>query len=614
MTPLTPSSFQLTRGRFKVIHNLFSLPDKIKLLAVTVLQIILGVLDLVGVAAIGMISALAINGVQSRLPGDRVTWILEKTGMSNFSFHDQIVILGIAATVFFIGRTVLSILITKKVLNFLALRGAGISSDLISRLYSQELPKVLQLNVQETSYRVTYGVNGLMLGTVGTVISIIADSALLIVMLVGLMFVNTSVALATLVFFSLISFILYSLLNTQAKNLGTKEYDLSIATFGRIHQLSSSFRELSVRNQRQALIEDISTIRHKASATAARLSFLPSVSKYVMEAFLILGIMAISASQFFSQSNSRAVSTLAIFMAAGSRIAPAVLRLQQGGLALKHSHAASSTVLKLIEDTTQVVRLEPVDAGNNFSYPGFDPTIYINDLTYKFPNSEGPLLQDLALEIPAGQKIAIVGPSGSGKTTLVDLILGVRFLQIGQVKISGLTPQDAIKKWPGAISYVPQDVEIYAGTFRENVILGFKSEEFSDEEILNALEFAQLKNFALTLPDGLDSEIGERGVKLSGGQKQRVGIARAVLTNPKMIIFDEATSSLDGETESQVTKALKQLGSSVTVIVIAHRLSSIMEMDQVVYLADSKIGAVGTFEQVRNAVPDFDTQAKLMGL
>jgi ABC-type bacteriocin/lantibiotic exporter with double-glycine peptidase domain len=614
MTKSMPSSFHLTRKRFVVIQSLFSLPDKIKLLAVTVLQIILGVLDLVGVAAVGVISALAINGVQSRLPGDRVTWILEKTGISNFSFHDQIVILGIAATVFFIGRTVLSILITKKVLDFLALRGANISSDLISRLYSQELPKVLQLNVQETSYRVTYGVNGLMLGTVGTVISIIADSALLIVMLVGLMFVNTAIALATLAFFSLISFTLYSLLNTQAKNLGTKEYDLSIATFGRIHQLSSSFRELSVRNQRQALIEDVSTIRHEASATAARLSFLPSVSKYVMEAFLILGIMAISASQFFSQSNSRAVSTLAIFMAAGSRIAPAMLRLQQGGLVLKHSQAASASVLKLIEDTTQVVRLEPANTGKNFSYPGFEPTIYISDLTYKFPDSDGPLLQGIALEIPTGQKMAIVGPSGSGKTTLVDLILGVRFLQTGQVKISGLTPQDAIKKWPGAISYVPQDVEIYAATFRENIILGFKEGEFSDEEVLNALEIAQLKNFTLALPDGLDSEIGERGIKLSGGQKQRVGIARAVLTNPRMIIFDEATSSLDGETESQVTKALKQLGSSVTVIVIAHRLSSIMEMDQVVYLADSKIGATGTFEQVRSAVPDFDTQAKLMGL
>lgn len=614
MRQSTPSSFKLTRERFLVIQNLFSLPDKIKLLAVTALQIFLGVLDLVGVAAVGVISALAINGVQSRLPGDRVTWILEKTGISNFSFHDQIVILGIAATVFFIGRTALSILITKKVLDFLALRGASISSDLISRLYSQELPKVLHLNVQETGYRVTSGVNALMLGTVGTIISFIADSALLIVMLIGLMFVNTPVAIATLAFFSLISFILYSLLNTQAKNLGTKEYDLAIATFSRIHQLSLSFRELSVRNQRQALIEDLSAIRYKASATAARLSFLPSISKYVMEAFLILGIMAISASQFFSQNNSRAVSTLAIFMAAGSRIAPAVLRLQQGGLALKHSEAASSAVLRLIEDTSKVVKLEPAKTGSNFLYPGFDPTIFISELTYKFPDTERPLLQEITLEIPRGQKMAIVGPSGSGKSTLVDLILGIRFLQSGQITISGLAPQDAIKKWPGAISYVPQDVEIYTGTLRENIILGFKPEEFSDFEILNALEIAQLKNFALALPDGLDSEIGERGVKLSGGQKQRVGIARAVLTNPRMIFFDEATSSLDGETESQVTEALKQLGSSVTVIVIAHRLSSIMEMDQVVYLADSKIGATGTFEQVRSAVPDFDTQAKLMGL
>jgi ABC-type multidrug transport system fused ATPase/permease subunit len=333
-----------------------------------------------------------------------------------------------------------------------------------------------------------------------------------------------------------------------------------------------------------------------------------------MEASLIVGIMAVSASQFFAQDNSRAISTLAVFMAAGSRIAPAVLRLQQGGLTIKNSYANASSVLKLLEDTKKVTQLESAHESFSDSHSGFTATVEIRNLSYKFADSTEPLLQEINLDIPAGKKVALVGPSGSGKTTFIDLLLGVRFLHDGQIKISGVTPAEAVKTWPGAISYVPQEVEIYAGTVRQNVLLGFKVDIFNDEEVLKALETAQLDNFVLALPDGLDSEIGERGIQLSGGQKQRIGIARAVLTRPRMIIFDEATSSLDGETESQVTKALLTLGSSVTVIVIAHRLASIMEMDQVIYLADSRVAATGTFEEVRRSVPDFDNQAVLMGL
>ena len=194
------------------------------------------------------------------------------------------------------------------------------------------------------------------------------------------------------------------------------------------------------------------------------------------------------------------------------------------------------------------------------------------------------------------------------------MILGVLSPDQGLIKISGFSPLDSIKKWPGAISYVPQDVIISNGTIRGNVALGYPVDVATDERVYKALEIADLVGFVKSLPNGLDTEVGERGTKISGGQRQRLGIARAMFTNPSLLVLDEATSSLDGETELKVSDAIKNLGKKTTVILIAHRLSTVKDVDIVVYMADGKIEAIGKFEEVRSKVSNFDRQAQLMGL
>jgi len=193
-------------------------------------------------------------------------------------------------------------------------------------------------------------------------------------------------------------------------------------------------------------------------------------------------------------------------------------------------------------------------------------------------------------------------------------LLGVLTPISGNVKISNVAPLVAVVKWPGAVSYVPQDVTISNGTIKENVSLGFSSEFVSDEMVWDALDIAQLSDFVKQLPDKLDTKVGERGTKISGGQRQRLGIARAMFTKPKLLVLDEATSSLDGQTESDISDAINILKGDVTVVMIAHRLSTVRHADMVVYLEQGKILAQGTFEEVRAQVPDFDKQAQLMGL
>ena len=207
-----------------------------------------------------------------------------------------------------------------------------------------------------------------------------------------------------------------------------------------------------------------------------------------------------------------------------------------------------------------------------------------------------------------------MGPSGAGKTTIIDIFLGVLRPDVGSVRISGLPPQLTVAKWPGAVSYVPQDVVIAAGTIRENVALGYPLSEATDELVMSALKVAQLDMFIASLPDGIDTQVGERGTKISGGQRQRLGIARALFTRPHLLVLDEATSSLDGETEAGISEAIHALRGATTVVMIAHRLSTVRNSDIVIYMDEGSVSAVGTFNEVRDAVPDFDRQAKLMGL
>ena len=210
--------------------------------------------------------------------------------------------------------------------------------------------------------------------------------------------------------------------------------------------------------------------------------------------------------------------------------------------------------------------------------------------------------------------MAFVGSSGAGKSTLVDLLLGVLIPDSGQIIISGERPSIAIETSPGAIAYVPQDVATAIGTVRENIALGFPNEFATDERIYKALKIAHLETFVDSLENKADTQVGERGAKLSGGQRQRLGIARAMFTNPKLLVLDEATSSLDAETEASVSAAIQSLRGGTTILMIAHRLATVRTADLVIYLADGHILAQGNFAEVRASVPDFDKQARLLGL
>jgi ABC-type multidrug transport system fused ATPase/permease subunit len=594
--------------------KVLSRADQKKVIWVTILQICLSVLDLLGVIAIGLLGALSVTGLQSEIPGNRVNSALRALHISDSSFQLQLLILAAGAAFLLVGRTVLSIFFTRRILFFLSRRGAGVSANLISRLLSQPLLIVQARTTQETLYAVTRGVELIVLQVLATSVVLVSDLSLLIVLAIGLYIVDPTTALSMFLFFALIGYTLYRIMNVRAGVLGKKISAYTIVSSEKIVEVFSSYRESVVRSRRDFYAREIGKIRFALADTSAETSFMPFVSKYVIETTVVLGALLIAGVQFMLRDVEHAVATLAIFLAAGTRIAPAILRIQQGLIQIRGSLGGAGPTLNLIDLLGNYPLIENADDTVDTVHEGFEALIEVAKVSLTYPTETTPAVSGITLTISPGSSVAIVGPSGAGKTTIIDVLLGVLNPDEGSVLISGLPPLLAVSKWPGAVSYVPQDIVISTGTIRENVALGYPLEEATDELVMNALKVAKLEEYVAGLPQGVDTQVGERGVKMSGGQRQRLGIARAMFTHPHLLVLDEATSSLDGDTEASISEAIQALRGSTTIVMIAHRLSTVRNADVVVYLSGGKIIATGTFDEVRTSVPEFDRQAKLMGL
>ncbi len=594
--------------------RVLSARDRFKVSVVICLQIFFGLLDLAGVAIIGVLGALAVTGIQSSKPGDRVNSVLSFLHIENQSLQYQVAVLGTMAAALLISRTIFSIIFTRRILHFLSHRCAVIAKELTLKILSQDLLSIRKRTIQENVYTITVGVNSVVIGIIGVTVNLFSDISLLIVLSAGLLVIDPVTAIFAFIVFASIAVLLYRVLNSRAQKYGQIEAAMSVKNNEKIVEVLESYRELFVRNRRTYYAKEIGDIRSDLAYATAELSFLPFITKYIIETAMVVIALLICAIQFKLQDAVHAVATLSIFLAAGTRIVPAILRVQQAALAVKGSIGSAGPTLESLENLNSKSKLSEIAAEPEFEHPGFEGSVKIDQLSFSYVEGEEPTLYIPELNIPAGTMVAVVGPSGAGKTTLVDLILGIFPPTGGSIAVSGLPPQLAVEKWPGSIGYVPQDVVIANGSIRSNIELGFIANESNTSHIERAVRDAHLWDLVSGFPSLIEESVGEKGSRLSGGERQRLGIARALFTNPEILILDEATSALDAATEELVSRTIMGMKSEKTVILIAHRLSTVKVADLVLYLENGRIKASGSFDEVRAQVPDFDANAKLLGI
>jgi len=599
------------RKHWRLLASLFTRIEKMRLFLLFIAQLLMSFLDLAGIAIFGLLGALAVNGVSYKEPGSRLLAVLQVLNLENYEFRLQAAILGILATVLLVARTFLSIFFTKKTLIFLGKKSAKVTASLFETVMQSDYQKVKSLTLNEWIVGLTKGVNSLMVRVIGGLITIVADAFLTVLILSGLFIYNFQVAMMTILMFSVTGLSLYVLIRNKARQTGYLEQRTEIELNQKISESLLAFREIYLNNDQSYYSEKISELRLQQVASQTVSSFFPLLSKYVFEAILIVGTLLVGAVQFLMFDAVHAVASLSIFMVASTRIAPAVMRVQQSAVILKSSFGSSTITLKLLREFGNPKR--QIDKANE-DESAFSPSVKLVNVNFQYPNSSEAIFKDFNVSLEKGSVSALVGPTGSGKSTLVDLILGVINTGGGEVLISGKPAREAIGYWPGKIAYVPQKVAIFNTTIRENIALGSSFDRYSDEEVWNAVGKAELTKFVNSLPGKLDYVVADYGLNLSGGQLQRIGIARALLTNPQLLILDEATSSLDGQTEANISSTIQNLGPVVTVLIIAHRLSTIKDLERVIYLDSGRIIADGNFQLVREKVPAFDLQCRNLGI
>ena len=572
-------------------------------------------MDLAGVVLIGAFTIMLTSFV-GQASGEGVTSIL---GMPVPTLFDDprtgILVVGSLALAFLVGKSAIGAYLSRRTLRFLANRQTEVSQSLLKATVAMPLVRIEERPSQETTFALTGGVSTAIVGLLGAVSLGLSEMALLAVLGVGLLAMSPGITVAAGAFFLLLALFMHFVLGSWAGRNGRLMASTGHALMQGVQETLGVYRELKVSAQMDPFVERLATrFSGSAQATATGV-FISQIPKYVYETALLLGALALAAWEFSASEPEAAVATVAVFFTAGTRIMPSMLRLQNDLVAVRTSAGFGEPTYDLQRRVTHEQRAAGTTSGS-VSLPSgpFSPRVELEHVTVTYPGARSPALLDISLRIAPGAFAAITGSTGAGKSSLADVILGVLPADTGSVRVGGMPPDLAASTFPGSLAYLPQSVMLVSGTILQNVALGYAPDAIDVDRVWQVLELVRLDGLLRDERSGLETEVGERGVRFSGGQRQRLGLARALYSEPALLVLDEATSALDAQTEATITTALDKLRGNTTVIFIAHRLSTVRTADVVFYLEDASLVAQGTFDDVRGSVPRFDQSARLLGL
>jgi len=595
----------------RILNNpgweLLTKSEKRIFLRLSVVGSVLNIFDVIGVLLFGLIGTLAVNYISGLILPGSVENVLRILKLNDFDSIKQIYILGVAAVFFFLFKTLMQLIVSNRVYNFLSQAQARVSKVLTEQIISAPFNWTRKQSLNNLSYSIIEGVNSLVTGVIGNYFVIVSESVLLVLILSLLIMVNPVTAIVTSIFLILSSLLFMHSLKRYSQNLGKDFSDTAISSRNYLEVMLKAYREVYVLEKRAHYLNLFNVARVRNSKASSRIVWLQQLPKAWADILLILGGLLIAFYQVSTNDAMKSVSYLLLFLTASSRLLPSLIKLQGATTSTRNYLSSANLSLQVWSEIKDYKKLDfsielEILKPTPFSVP---VEIQVSNLVFSYPDSISEIVSVEDLRIESGSVSAIVGRSGAGKSTFVELLLNIYEPQHGEILFNG----KSIPEWrianPGKIGFVPQDTFLLQDTFINNVCLGTNDSDIDLNKVNELVDILGLRELVDKLPSGLYSQISGIGNSISGGEKQRISIARALYNSPSLVIIDEATSNQDSETEHSIMDFIQQLRGRATVLVIAHRLSSVQKADRVLLFEKGKIIDSGTFSELARSSTEF---------
>jgi ATP-binding cassette subfamily C protein len=584
--------------------------ERVIFYAFLVLRALVALLDLGGILAIGFLATSIALFITEGSDPDR---IIEVGGLRIPAMNvDSLPLIAAIILLLFLAKAIFSIFLTQKLAHFLANIEARAARVIAQNAFGKGLEGSRQHSREEIQYAVQAGSPSAFNTVMNSIGTLTAEGFLFILVIAAFTVVNPAVSLGAVLYFGIIGLLIQLFLGRVAQRTGIKLTESIVAANASISDLGSVLRESAIIGRRNFYYDKIMESRLGASSSAATQFVLRGMPRYIVETSLIIAIAVFILLQALSGEIVTSAATIGIFLSGGLRLTSSLLPLQGALLSIKLAVPAATRALNLLS-----VPLHTGQGSVNTKVlaPAKGPlSVSAGLLSFRYAGSPTDNLRELSFEIPEGSQAAFIGVSGAGKSTIADLILGLLEPTSGQIKVGGVNPIDLIEHQPGLVGYVPQKPGMVSGTISQNIALGLHPDDIDELRLRNAISDAHLTDIIASLPQGLNTDIGKRKDELSGGQLQRIGLARALYSQPHLLVMDEATSALDADSENEINKALDAMRGKVTVILIAHRLNTIQRSDIVFFVEEGLISDSGTFQDLLMTNEKVKNLAQLMSI
>ena len=583
---------------FNYLSEIFYLVGRDQLYKIPLLFLLfigLSLLDLIGIALIGPYVSLVIDS--SALDGVFGQFI-KSIGLSS-DRESLLVSIGLMLVSIFFIKMLVSIWVNWKIISFSHNQLIYLRSFLMNAYQSLPYTEFLLRNSSEYVYSIL-DLSGRAKDCTIIVLRIISDGIVAIAIIGMLAFNNI---LALLVLACLLGFSMFSfdrVFRLRLKEMGDNITSLSIKMTQGVNESIDGLKEIRILGREIHFLQLVANAVKKLSIYQIREEVIYASPRFLFELLMVLFIVTIVFSSIMIGSDLKTLGpTLAIFGIAALRLLPIANNFTSNISRLRRERSNVSRLCKEFENFQNTIKTNS-DQTYKGSQDSFNSLI-LNKVSFRYPNATFDALKDISLKISIGESIGIIGPTGSGKTTLVDLLVGLLSPQKGEITYNEMPMSLSLSEWRSHVAYLPQQSFLIDDTLRNNIALGYHNDEIDESKVYEALSKAKLMDFINLLEHGIDTVIGERGMRLSGGQRQRVALARTFYHDRSVLIMDESTSALDNETENKIVDEIRQLKGKTTMILIAHRLSTVQHCDRIYLIEDGKIIKNGLPSEILNS-------------